>query len=130
MELILALFMQNLAKDAVPAKDLAAEVMWLSAAYEVNPETVARIIIVESRGREKAMNRSTNDYGLMQLNEVTMKRMGISMKCAMHWKCNLKMGIRILSGTNRVCQYNVGTGSLIDARLKRCLHYEKKLANL
>lgn len=126
----MALFLNNLAKDAVPAKQLAAEVQWVSAQAGVDPELVARIIIIESRGRPKAFNDKTHDYGLMQLNDKTMKSYGISMKCALNWKCNLKMGVRILSEVNRPCRYNVGTGSLIGARLRNCLKYEKKLVSL
>ena len=130
MNTILALLIANSAPGAVPPHALAAEILLVAQEYDVEAETVARIIIVESRGLERAYNKHTKDYGLMQLNANTMQLYGISMHCAMNWKCNLHTGALILSHTKRVCQYNVGTGSLKGTRLKNCLRYERKLASL
>lgn len=127
---ILALLINNLAPGAVSPHALAAEILLVAEEYDVNPETVARIIIIESRGLEHAYNKRTNDHGLMQLNGRTMQLYGISMHCAMSWRCNLHTGALILSHTKRVCQYNVGTAPLKGTLLKNCLKYERKLANL
>jgi len=130
MDMILALLLTNLAPGSVPPHDLAAEIVLVAEQYDVDAETVARIIIVESRGMPYAYNKRTKDYGLMQLNARTMQLYGVKMHCAWDWRCNLRTGALILSHTKRVCQYNVGTAPLHGTLLRNCLRYEKKLANL
>lgn len=130
MELILALLMNNLAPNSVPAEQLAPAILEAANEYGVDPVVIARIIIVESRGKAKAVNKKTKDYGLMQINVNTAISMGISNTCLLDWRCNLKHGTEILSKFKRVCRYNVGTASLKGARLEKCLHYEKKLYSI
>lgn len=123
---------RNSSKKAVPPAILATEIKRLSDAYGVSPYTIARIILVESRGLPYAYNKRTNDYGLMQLNSHTMKAYGITKRCALTWQCNLEAGIMILSeiSDGRICRYNVGSGKLKTEKLKRCLKYEHKLASI
>lgn len=130
VDTILVLLIANLAPGSVPAPALAAEIKLISEQYDVDAETVARIIIVESGGRPGAYNKKTKDYGLMQLNAKTMQLYGVKVSCAWDWRCNLRTGALILSHTKRVCQYNVGTAPLHGTLLRNCLRYEKKLANL
>lgn len=133
---ILTLLINNLAPGAVSPHALAAEITLVAEQYHVDAETLTRIIIIESRGLEHAYNRKTQDYGIMQLNARTIKAYGSSTPCAMQWTCGLRLGARVLrdmqkyTGSARACHYNVGTGSLIDARLRNCLKYERKLATL
>ncbi len=119
---------RNSHPKAVPAKELAPVILKLSLEYDVDPDTITRIILVESKGLEKAYNKHTKDYGLMQLNYHTMKARGINVTCALNWQCNLEQGIIILSELSRTCRYNVGSGSLTNNKLQRCLRYETKLA--
>lgn len=132
LQVITALLIANSSHNAVPAKDLAPMILWLSSQYEVDPVLVTRIVLLESKGIASAYNKRTNDYGLMQLNYHTMKAYGISVTCAKDWKCNLESGIRILSDIKdkRTCRYNVGSGKLKSEKLKRCLSYERKLASI
>jgi Transglycosylase SLT domain len=130
MELILALLLNNVAPTSVPAEKLAPAILELSNEYGVDPVLVTRIIVVESKGIEKAFNKHTQDYGLMQINVHTANSLEISRTCLMNWHCNLEYGIKILSSFKRVCRYNVGTAALEGMKLKRCLQYEHKLARV
>lgn len=131
MELILALLMNNLAVNSVPAAKLAPAILQVANKYNVDPILIAKIIVVESRGREKAINKQSSDYGLMQINVNTAKSMGISDRCLMNWRCNLDAGAKILSRFNRPCRYNVGTTKVLAGkRLQNCIRYERKLASV
>ncbi len=130
MELILALLLNNLAPGAIPAEKLAPAIIKAANKFEVDPVLLTRIVLVESKGLEKAQNEITQDYGIAQLNINTMNAMGITKKCALEYKCNLMWAAKILSQFKRVCSYNVGTGSLIGTRLKNCLRYEQRLAKI
>lgn len=123
---------RNSSKKAVPAIILAPAILHLSDAYGVSPYTIMRIVLVESRGISSAYNKRTKDYGLMQLNERTMRAYGITKQCALNWICNLEAGISILSDISdgRICRYNVGSGKLKTEKLKRCLKYEQRLASI
>jgi|ERR1019366_894228 hypothetical protein len=123
---------RNSNKKAVPAAKLAPAILRLSQEYDVDAMTIARIIMVESKGMEKAYNKRTQDYGLMQLNVHSMAHYGISKVCAMHWECNLEAGIMLLSeiSDGRTCRYNVGSGKLIKGKLRRCIAYENKIASI
>lgn len=123
---------RNSSPKAVPADKLAPVILKLAREYELEPDLITRIILLESKGEEKAYNRHTKDFGLMQINARTAKAYGLSRTCLMAWKCNLEAGIRILSdiGDGRVCRYNVGSKPLKGLRLKSCLKYERKLASI
>lgn len=124
------LFTKHNAKRAVLPSRLAPAVIKMSAKYCVDPNIVAAIIVVESKGIEYAYNEKTGDYGLLQINGLTAENMNISAGCRWDWRCNLEQGVRILSQFERTCQYNVGNGPLIGKRLKRCKKYEQKLTDI
>lgn len=125
-----ALFAKHNSPRAVLPSQLAPAVLKASAKYCVNPDVIAAVIIVESKGIEYAYNEITGDYGLLQINWLTADNLKISMGCRYDWRCNLDMGVKILSQFERICQYNVGTGKLIGNKLKRCKLYEQKLAGI
>jgi soluble lytic murein transglycosylase-like protein len=136
METILALLMQiqlqkHLAKDAVKAPLLAQAIVATSAHYGVDEQLVMQIVVVESRGREKAFNKRTKDFGLMQINKATAALYGFKESCLMNWRCNLEAGIIILRDLQdykkyRPCTYNVGPRWA--KKEKACHRYEKALA--
>ena len=130
MEAILALLLNNLAPDSVPAKPLARAILQVSAKYDVDPETLTRVLLVESKGRPYAYNLHSSDWGIMQINERTAMSHNWTFQCMLNWRCNLELGAKVLSETDRICRYNVGTGALTGKRLKACLRYEQKLEDL
>ncbi len=123
---------RNASPKAVQPKVLAPVIIRLSKQYDVNPDTIVRIILIESKGIASAYNKRTNDYGLMQINGRTAKAYGLSKACLRNWECNLEAGIRVLADIRdgRVCRYNVGSGRLHKAKLSRCITYERKLASI
>lgn len=94
----------------------------------VDPMLLAKVIVVESRGNPTAVNKKTRDYGIAQINLKSHPQ--VSYKCAMNKACGLRAGAKILAKTIRPCQYNVGKKTLNEIRLKKCLQYERKLANI
>lgn len=130
MEAILVLLLNNLAPDSVPAKPLAQAILQVSTKYNLDPEELTRVLLVESKGRPYAYNTRSADWGIMQINETTLMSNKWTYKCALNWRCNLELGAKVLSKTNRTCRYNVGTGALTGKRLKACLRYERKLEDL
>lgn len=125
--------MKHSAKDAVAPEQLAPAVYKLATEYEVDPELVVQIIIVESRGRAAAYNAKTHDYGLMQINSNTAWLYGFSKQCLLNWRCNLEAGIQILADLQehrhyRHCMYNVGPKW--DKKERACKVYEAKLASI
>lgn len=131
--IILMLLITHGAKNMVPPKELAKEIIRLSAIYKVDPEHATRVILVESRGVETAYNAKSNDFGLTQINIVNAKAMGINSKCLFNWRCNLKHGIQIMARKKhaRKCAYNLGIkGSRDVKKQKICEIYENKLASL
>lgn len=135
MDSILTLLLQmqlqrNLAKDSVPAEQLAPAIFQLSKEYEVDPELVMRIVIVESKGRAKAYNKRTKDYGIMQVNKSTAWLYGVKESCLLDWRCGLEAGIMILSDLQdyknyRHCTYNVGPKW--KNKPTACMAYEARL---
>lgn len=92
----------------------------------LNPELVARIMIVESNCKANAVNKRSHDYGLMQINKLHK----ISKECLKDARCNIKAGVSILHSfrKKRICAYNVGFR--IDSLPKTCETYERKLRRL
>lgn len=117
------------AKDAVPARELAPAILHMSQYFEVDYMTVTRVILVESRGRQNAYNKRTHDYGLMQINAATAKDYEAEIGCLFNWRCNLRVGVEVLSNAKRVCAYNLGNARLNPRRMRHCLVYERKVAS-
>lgn len=125
---------RHLAPDAVPLQELATFIYVLAEKYDVNASQIARVVLHESKGREMAFNKRTQDHGIMQLNYKTLVHKNISMACAYSWKCALEAGVKLLSELNqrpnyRICMYNVGPAG-VQKRIKNCLAYERQLAKL
>lgn len=130
LDLVLLLLLKHGAPGAVPAKELAPAIIAISEQYNLDPIQVTQIILVESKGKANAINKTSHDYGLMQIHDVTAKAYGASKTCLMLWRCNLGVGVLILSDLSRTCRYNVGSGPLLGRKLTNCLTYEHKLANI
>lgn len=103
---------------------LALQITTVSAQYNVDPELVTRIIIVESHGRPDAVNKISNDHGLMQIHGIQGKL------CGQDWRCNLRLGAAILAKTRRICEYNLGPKGKHKKYKKTCEGYEKKIRNI
>lgn len=113
----------------VPNATAIAELIHTISIEEgVDPITVAKIVIIESRGNAHAINWKTGDYGVMQVNLKSHPK--ISLSCSLNMKCGLRAGVRILKNAKRPCSYNVGNATLKGLRLKNCLIYESKLASI
>jgi soluble lytic murein transglycosylase-like protein len=135
MEAILAILVDNMHPKAVQAENLAAAIYWESMQAGVDPELVARIVVVESSGRERAVNYGTADFGLMQINKRTAQAYSVSQQCLMNWKCNLKAGIKILADMQRIspdrpCMYNLGPKGRFKKYKNKCSKYEQKLESI
>lgn len=128
-EVVLALLLSHSAPGAVPAEQLATEILRVSNQYSLNPVQVAQLVMTESRGLASAYNARTRDTGLMQIHDTTAYAYGADDACLKVWRCNLAIGAKVLSELNRLCRYNVGTGPLVGARLRRCEAYEQKVAS-
>jgi len=112
---------------AVPAKVLAPVIIKLSRTYNVDPLLVVRIILIESRGIEKAYNKHSNDYGIAQIHLRGKNKTKANIACAMRWQCGLEMGIKIMATTKRGCNYNQGPRV---RNIILCEKYERKLASI
>lgn len=135
LQVITAMLLANCSPKGIPAQDLAPMIIWLSSQRSVNVELVTKIVIIESKCEQGARNKKTSDYGLMQLNYHTMRSYGISVTCAMNWKCNLEAGIKILSDMAdnkgyRACMYNLGPRGRFKKYASSCQKYERKLASI
>lgn len=118
------------ARDMVSPKELAPAILHMSQFYDVDYNTITRVILLESRGRANAYNKETHDYGLMQINARTAKEYEAEAKCLWNWRCNLRVGVEVLSNVRRICNYNLGNSRLNARRMRKCLMYEKKLATI
>lgn len=125
---VLRIIKTHSAKGAVPAKELAKEIIFVSSLYKIDPIIYAKIIMVESRGRANAFNPKSKDYGIAQINHRVAANLGVTEGCLKDWRCNLIVGATILRKKPRPCGYNLGYR--IKTRMKLCLQYEQKLANL
>lgn len=118
------------AKDMVNPKELAPAILYMAQYYDVDYTTITQVILVESRGREGAFNKRTKDYGLMQVNAHTAKAYEADTGCLFNWRCNLRLGVEILSVAKRLCHYNLGPRHLTVTRMRKCLIYERKIASV
>jgi hypothetical protein len=112
---------------SVNPKLLAPAIYQIAREYNVSQDLLVRIIVVESRGLEHAVNNKSKDYGLFQINikDGNMEKIA----CAMKWQCAIHLAAEILSKARRHCAYNTGNrGSLIYP--KTCEAYERKLASI
>lgn len=110
------------------AAHMATLIQQVAQAENVDPITVTKIVIVESRGNPHAINWKTGDYGVMQVNLKSHPK--VSLQCALNLECGLRAGARILKATKRPCAFNVGNAKLKGVRLKNCLIYDNKLASI
>lgn len=135
LALVTAILTGNLATTAVPTQDLATAILRVSRDYQVDAQLIARIVVVESRGRADVVNKLTGDYGLMQVNKATQIAYGFSDACMRNWRCNLRAGTLVLSDllkmkSSRPCAYNVGPKGRFLKYREVCERYELKLASI
>lgn len=95
---------------------------------KVDAMLLTKIVVIESRGNPSAINKRTKDYGIAQINLKAHPQ--VTYKCAMNKACGLRAGAKILAKTKRPCQYNTGRAKFNEARLQKCLQYERKLASI
>jgi soluble lytic murein transglycosylase-like protein len=132
LEIIVAMLVANSTPGAVPAEQLAPAIVAAGSRHGIDPTLVAQIVLVESGGVPGAYNASTEDHGLMQINEATRKAYNVSMWCAKQWQCNLDSATRILADMWRIrgarpCMFNLGPRGRLPQYETSCLRYEKKL---
>lgn len=135
LNVITAMLTGHLAPGAVPPKVLAPAIIEAARAHNVDPKLIARIVIIESRGKADAYNAKTGDYGLMQLNKATILAYGISETCVKNWRCNLIKGTKVLADMlsmkgARSCVYNLGPKGRFKKYETACVRYETKLASI
>jgi hypothetical protein len=118
---------RHLGPKAVNPKLLAPAIYQIAREYNIPQDLLVRIIVVESRGLEHAVNNKSKDYGLFQIN---IKNGDVAkIACAMKWQCAIHLAAEILSKTNRTCAYNTGNrGSKLYP--KTCEAYERKIASI
>lgn len=118
---------RHLGADAVKPKLLAPAIYLTAREYNISQDLLVRIIVVESRGLEHAVNNKSSDYGMFQIHIVNgdVKRI----ECAMHWRCAIHLAAEILASARRPCSYNLGNvGSKRNP--KTCFSYERKIASI
>jgi hypothetical protein len=118
---------RHVGPKAVSPKLLAPAIYQIAREYNISQDLLVRIVVVESRGLEHAVNNKSKDYGLFQIN---IKNGDVNkISCAMRWQCAIHLAAEILSKARRDCAYNTGNrGSLIYP--KTCEAYERKLASV
>lgn len=119
----------NLFVDRPECAKYAPYIKHEASVKNISPELVARIMIVESNCKSKAVNRMSKDYGLMQINTIHK----VSKECLFDARCNIRSGIEILATFKRSsqyspCMYNIGYA--IDKKRKACDTYLNKLKRL
>lgn len=125
----------NLAPGAVPVSLLAPAILETAIKHAVDPQLLARIVVVESAGRAAAVNQVTDDHGLLQINFRTAGLYNISTSCLHDWKCNLDAGAKILSDLLKIrgataCSFNLGPKGRFIRYKNACEQYESRLAAL
>lgn len=135
MEIVLALIVAHSAPNAVPAQKLAPAIVYAAERHNVEPELLARIIMVESNGNPKAVNATSDDHGLTQINARTAEAYNISPWCLKTWQCNLHYSAKILADMKKMrgfrpCMYNAGPKGRLERFKTVCEKYETKLASL
>lgn len=133
LAIVTSLLLANSAPGAVPAKELAPAIIAIAVSNKIDPILLTKIVLVESGGVADAYNKTTQDYGIAQINEQTRKAYGFSRACMLVWRCNLNAAARILADMWRIkgarsCMYNGGPKFRKPEYEKPCVIYETKLA--
>lgn len=131
---ITAMLLASASPNAVPAEQLAPQLLATALQHDVDPKLLTRIVLLESRGVATAYNSKTVDHGLVQINEATRKAYGLSNWCMRIWQCNLNAGARILADMYKIadarpCVYNLGPKGRFARYEKTCNKYETMLAS-
>jgi len=106
---------------------LAYSIANVSNQERVDPITLTKMVIVESKGNPLAVNSRTEDYGILQIHLKAHPEIGFM--CAMTQDCGLKAGAKILKTLSRPCEYNLGKRGAMN-NVKKCLQYESNLDKL
>lgn len=123
------------ALGAAPAYKVIPEILKASKAYNVSAVLILKILLVESAGKAAAVNKKTADHGIMQINHRTAKYLNLSKVCVLDISCSINAAVAYLKTMQlrknyRHCMYNVGPNGLKRGKIKACLSYERKLANI
>lgn len=106
--------------------------------YNLPPNLLAAVAMVESRYYVGAVNKKSNDFGIMQVNQYNIDAMGLSKKRLLtDIEYSIDSGARILAyfakryyvqeGRDWVCRYNIGTRKKTSALEAICKRYNKKV---
>ena len=121
-----------------PKKDYKTVAFEIAKKYNVDPYLVLSIINVESTGCKYKVNKTSGDYGCMQVNQANIDKLGLDKHKLVHNDAYaIEAGVVILhkmklryADTEKlswVCRYNVGTGKLRGRRAKLCTMYANKV---
>lgn len=100
--------------------------------FNIPCELYTAILAQESMFQLDAFNIKTQDYGIAQINIKTIKAYKFDKHLLLtDLRYSIRAGAKVLSWftrykskeSNWACRYNVGTGSLRDKKLKKCLKY-------
>ena len=100
--------------------------------FNIPCELYTAILAQESMFQLDAFNYKTQDYGIAQINIKTIKAYKFDKHLLLtDLKYSIRAGAKVLSWFSRYksreshwfCRYNVGTASLRDKKLKKCLKY-------
>lgn len=123
------------ASGAAPAYKVIPEILKASKAYNVSSVLILKILLVESAGKAMAVNKRTADHGIMQINHRTAVYLNLSKVCVLDISCSINAAVAYLKTIQlrknyRHCMYNIGPNGLKRGKIKACLSYERKLANI
>lgn len=111
---------------------LASHIEAACIEFNIPCELYTAILAQESMFQLDAFNVKTQDYGIAQINIKTIKAYKFDKHLLLtDLRYSVRAGAKVLSWftrykskeSNWACRYNVGTGSLRDKKLKKCLKY-------
>lgn len=119
------------------AKADEATVKQMSTIYNLDANLIQAIINVESSGCKYKVNKTTGDYGCMQINVYNIAALNLDKdRLVRDNKYAIRQGVKILNSFKRfqskdgslwICRYNVGTGKLVGKRARNCVKYAQKV---
>lgn len=117
---------------------LCFNITMYSSLYKVDPDTISRIIMVESSGNPNAISPDKSSLGLMQLQFPTAKDMGLKggKKELFNPDVNLRLGIKYFrllqkryNGNTRLSLYAYNRGLLYADQVKHNRYIKSRYAD-
>jgi soluble lytic murein transglycosylase-like protein len=130
--------LRNSPKPPHSALRLASAFVSSGLKHGVDPRLLAAIGFVESRYFVGAVNKRSNDWGLMQVNSYNIKAMKLSKRRLLtDVEYSIDSGARILAYFQKrykksepntwMCRYNIGSRAKKGVLLRLCNRYNSKL---